>query len=81
MYGNGHSMPIMLDHRSTAQSEITRPASFALKRFKVLYFGPARHDEKRDFFYFIFCIDVIKRSKVKTVRVKGQGQRSRSLSM
>ncbi len=30
-----------------------------------------------DFFYFIFCIDVIKRSKVKRVKVKGH-KRSRS---
>ncbi len=44
---------------------------------KVKVKGQGRHVEKHDFFYSILCIDVIKRSKVKRVKVKGH-KRSRS---
>ena len=45
---------------------------------KVKVKDQGRHVEKRDIFYFILCIDVIKRPKVNRSRSKvtrGQGQR------
>ncbi len=43
---------------------------------KVKVKGQGRYVEKRQFFHFILCTDVIKRSKVKRVKVKGHKRSS-----